>query len=123
MAKQSLRQVRKLTLELSRQKVREQALKKFKYIRTCMLARELCLLIRSNRAVLNKEDVKTCCSFVSKLCREAGCKEASELCVKAAEAIMENEQEYLELCEQSCKKCSEFRQPSRRAPERITYVA
>ncbi len=112
-----------MTLELSRQKARKEALKKFKYIRTCVLARELCLLIRTNRAALNKEDVVTLCSFVSKLCSEAGCKEASKLCAKAAEVIMEDEQAYLELCEQSCKKCSESRRPRRRVPERVTYVA
>ena len=112
-----------MTLELSRQRARKKALEKFKYVRTCVLARELCLLIRTNRVALNKEDVKECCSFVSKLCREAGCKEASELCAKASEVIMKDEQAYLELCEQSCKKCSEYRRPKRRAPERVTYVA
>lgn len=88
-----------------------------------MLALELCLLIRTNRAVLEKQDAQDCCSFISKLCKEAGCVEAAELCAEAAEAVQGSEKTYLELCEQSCKKCSESRQPRRQPPERATYVA
>lgn len=114
-----------MALELSRQKMRKQALDRFKYIRTCVLARELCLLVRTQRAVLNKEDVRDCCSFISKLCKEWGCEEASGLCAKAAKAIMKSEEEYLKLCAQSCKKCGESRRPtrpSRPEPEGTVYV-
>lgn len=113
-----------MALELTRQRMREQVLDRFKFIRTCVLARELCLLVRSNRVAFNKEDIQECCSFISKLCKEAGCEEPSELCAKAAEAINESEEAYLNLCEQSCKKCGESRRPSRpKPPERNVYVA
>ncbi len=117
-----------MALELSRQKVRKQALAQFKHIRTCVLARELCLLIRTRRATLNKEDVQTCCGVISKLCKEAGCDEASDLCAKAVEAVTESEEPYLALCEKSCNKCSESRiprqpTPSRPTPDRTVYVA
>jgi hypothetical protein len=36
---------------------------------------------------------------------------------------MESEEKYLELCEQSCKKCSESRLPRRQPSERAVYVA
>ena len=108
-------------LELSRQLLREKTLSRFNYMRTCVLARELCLLVRTNRVAFNPEDVKQCCSFVSDLCREAGCLEQSELCKQASEAVMKDEEQYLELCKQSCLKCGEARQPT---PEKKTsYVA
>ena len=110
-------------LELSRERARKQALDQFKNTRTCALALELCLLIRTHRAVLEKQDVHDCCSFISKLCREAGCAEANEFCAKAAEAVLGSEETYLELCEQSLKKCSESRRPRRQPPERTPYVA
>ena len=117
-----------MSLELSRQRMRRRALNRFNQIRTCVLARELCLLIRRNRAAFNTEDVIDCCSVVFKLCREAGCKEASELCEKAVEAISKNEKTYLSLCEQSCRKCGEARMPQRSrvprsVPDRHVYVA
>ncbi len=107
-------------MEVTRRKLREEVLKRFKYIRTCVLARELCLLIRSNRAVLDPKDVHECCLFISNLCKEAGCVEPSELCRKAAEAVLTDEEKYLELCKQSCMKCGEARRP---LPKRQTYVA
>jgi hypothetical protein len=110
-------------LEISREKARSRILEQFKYIKTCILARELCLLVRTHRAVLEKEDVQTCCGFVSELCKEAGCKEASDLCVKATAVLIESEEKYLKLCEQSCKKCSESRLPKRQSSEKATYVA
>jgi len=110
-------------MELSRQEARKHVCDQFKYVRTCVLARELCVLVRTHRAVLDKEDVRGFCSFVSKLCKEVGCKEASELCEKAVEAVMESEERYLELCEQSCKKCAESRQPRMPTTERSVYVA
>jgi len=85
------------------------------------LARELCLLVRTNRVALNPEDVRECCLFISKLCEEAGCKEPSDLCRKAAEAVLTDEEKYLELCRQSCMKCGESRRPRREAARR-TYV-
>jgi hypothetical protein len=110
-------------VEISREKVRSQVLDQFKYVKTCVLARELCLLVRTHRAILEKQDVHDCCGFISKLCKEAGCTEASELCAKAAEAVLESEEKYLELCEQSCKKCSESRVPRRQPSEKAVYVA
>lgn len=98
-------------MELSRQKMRKRALDNFKYTRTCVLARELCFIVHSNRAVLNGEDVHRLCKFISTLCEEAGCKEASSLCAKAAEAVMKKEEDYLKLCDQSCMLCHEGRTP------------
>ena len=112
-----------VAVEISREKARKQALDQFKYVKTCILARELCLLIRTHRAVLEKEDVNDCCSFISKLCKEHGCTEASELCAKAAEAVLRSEEEYLKLCEEACKKCNELRLPKRQPSEKAVYVA
>lgn len=108
-----------MTLELTRQKMRERALEQFKQLKTCVLARELCVLVRLNRASFNKEDAKECCEFISKLCKEAGCEEPSEICRKAAEAVMKNEEIYLELCSESCRKCGESKQPRKPKPEMI----
>jgi len=110
-----------MTLELSRQKMREQALNRFKYLRTCVLARELCLLVRANRVTFDVEDAHDSCAFVAKLCQEAGCEEPSALCSKAAEAVLTSEEKYLELCEQSCGKCSESRRPKRAQRADNTY--
>lgn len=108
-------------MEVSRQRLREKTLSRFNYIRTCVLARELCLLIRSNRVAFRPEDVEQCCSLVSSLCKEAGCVEQSETCHQAAGAVKANEEKYLELCQQSCMKCGEARQP---VPNKKTsYVA
>lgn len=110
-------------MEVSRERARRQVLDQFKHVKNCVLARELCLLVRTHRAVLEKQDVHDYCSFISTLCKEYGCTEASELCAKAAEAVLESEEKYLALCEQSCKKCSESRIPRRQPSERATYVA
>lgn len=107
-------------MEISRNKMRGQVLKQFKYLRTCVLARELCLLVRTNRAVLEPQDVHDMCLFISGLCKEWGCAEPSGLCRQAAEAVLTDEQKYLELCKQSCKKCGEARRPT---PKKETYVA
>lgn len=116
-----------MTLELSRQRMREHALKQFQHLRTCVLARELCVLVRFNRVAFNKKDVQECCSFIAKLCKEAGCEEPSELCSKAAEAVLKDEKTYLQLCEESCRKCGEQRRPRRPKPRETTetthYVA
>ena len=109
------------SLEVVRQRMRRQVLERFKYIRTCVLARELCALVRANRVALDPKDVQECCLFISKLCKEAGCLEPSELCRKAAEAVIENEEEYLKLCAQSCAKCGESRRPP--PSKKTTYVA
>jgi hypothetical protein len=111
---------RKTNLELSRKKLREGFLTRVKYIKTCVLARELCLLVRTNRAVLNPKDVHDTCLYISGLCKEHGCEEPSELCRKAAEAVLTDEKEYLEICTQSCMKCGEARKPR---PKKSTYVA
>jgi hypothetical protein len=110
-------------LKLSSERARKQVLDLLKHARTCKLALELCFLVRTHRAVLGKQDVHDCCNFVSELCKEAGCLEASELCAKAAEVVLGSEKTYLELCEQSLKKCSASRQPTGRSSERTTYVA
>lgn len=110
-----------MTLELSRQRIRERALDRFKQLRTCVLARELCLLVRSNRVTFDLKDVHDCCALISKLCQEAGCEEPSEMCSKAAEAVLTSEEKYLELCEQSCKKCSESRRPRKPGRGETTY--
>ncbi|MCW4045687.1 MAG: hypothetical protein NWE94_09255 [Candidatus Bathyarchaeota archaeon] len=108
-------------MELSRKKLREEVLERIKYVKTCVMARELCLLVRTNRAVLEPKDVKDICSYISNLCKEEGCADPSELCRKAAEAVgSKDEAKYLELCAQSCVKCGEAK---RTAPKRETYVA
>jgi hypothetical protein len=88
-----------------------------------VLALELCLMIRTHIAVLEKQDVSYYCGLTSNLCKEAGCKETSELCAKAAEAVLESEERYLLLCEQSCKKCGELKRPKEQSFERAAYVA
>ena len=108
-------------MEISRKKLREEVLERIKHVQTCVLAREICLLVRTNRAVLNPEDVQKICLSISKLCKECGCEEASELCSKASESVSsKNEEKYLDLCAQSCVKCGEAKRP---APKKATYVA
>ncbi len=74
-------------LEISRKRLREEILSRIKYIKNCVLAREICLLIRTNRAVLEPKDVQEICLYISNLCKEEGCKEPSGLCSKASVAI------------------------------------
>ena len=108
-------------LEISRKKLRDEVLERVKYVKTCVLAREVCLLVRTNRAVLEPKDVQQICLYVSNLCKEEGCQEPSEICRKAAEAVGSAEEaKYLEMCAQSCLKCGEARQP---APKKATYVS
>jgi len=109
-------------MELSRQQLREQALSRFKYIKTCILARELCLLVRTNRVAFNLKDASECCSFISQLCKEAGCTEQSELCGRASEAVLASEEKYLDFCQQSCMKCGESRRPAE-VQKKTHYVA
>lgn len=110
-------------MELSRKRLREKTLERFDYVRTCVLARELCLLVRTNRVAFNPEDVKQCCNLISKLCKEAGCLEQSELCKEAADAVQKDEEKYLDLCQQSCLKCGEARQPQQTPKKKTSYVA
>jgi len=99
-------------VEISRKKLRDEVLMRIKYVKTCVMARELCLLVRTNRAVLQPEDVKEVCSYISNLCSEEGCLEPSELCHKASEAVAsKDEAKYLDLCAQSCVKCGEAKRP------------
>ena len=108
-------------MEISRKKLHDEILERIKYVKTCVLAREVCLLVRTNRAVLEPKDVKEICMSISKLCKEEGCDEPSEMCRKAAEAISEDDEvRYLDLCAQSCLKCGEARQPQ---PKKATYVS
>jgi hypothetical protein len=107
-------------VEISRKNLRNEVLERIKYVKTCVMARELCLLVRTNRAVLEPKDVQEVCQFVSNLCKE-GCVEPSELCMKAANAVgSADEEKYLELCAQSCVKCGEARRP---LPKKDAYVA
>jgi len=110
----------KENLEISRRKLRDEVLKRTEYVKTCVLARELCLLVRTNRAVLEPKDVHDMCLHISDLCKQQGCEEPSELCSKAAEAALTDEEKYLELCAQSCAKCGEARMPQ---PKKASYVA
>ncbi len=111
-----------MSMELSRQQLREQTLGRFKQVKTCVLARELCLLVRTNRVAFNVKDAQECCKFISTLCSEAGCDEQSQLCAKAADIVTESEEKYLDLCQQSCMKCGESRRPvQKKAPN--NYVA
>jgi len=107
-------------VEVSRKRLREEVLKRIEYVKTCVLARELCLLVRTNRAVLDPKDVQATCLQISDLCKKYGCDEPSELCRKAAENVLSDEAKYLELCAQSCLKCGEARKPM---PKKSTYVA
>jgi hypothetical protein len=108
-------------VEISRKKLREEVLKRIQYVKTCVMARELCLLVRTNRAVLEPEDVQEICGYISKLCREEGCLEPSALCEKAAMAVgSKDEEKYLELCAQSCVKCGEAKRP---LPKKNAYVS
>ncbi len=108
-------------MEISRKKMREEVLDRVKYVKTCVMARELCLLVRTNRAVLEPKDVQDICKYISNLCKEEGCPEPSGLCQKAAAAVgSADEEKYLELCAQSCVKCGEAKRPT---PKRETYVA
>lgn len=108
-------------MEISRKKLRDEVLKRIKYVKTCVMARELCLLVRTNRAVLEPKDVQDVCRYISKLCREEGCSEPSELCQKAADAVGSKDEElYLELCAQSCVKCGEAKRPT---PKKDAYVS
>jgi len=108
-------------VEISRKKLRNDVLRRIKTVKTCVMARELCLLVRTNRAVLEPKDVQEVCRYISNLCREEGCSEPSELCQKAADAVgSKDEEKYLELCTQSCVKCGEAKRPR---PKKNAYVA
>ncbi len=109
------------SVEISRKNLRSEVLERIKYVKTCVMARELCLLVRTNRAILEPKDVQEVCQYISKLCKEEGCSEPSELCTKAANAVgSEDEEKYLDLCAQSCVKCGEARRP---IPKKDAYVA
>ena len=117
----SCQQGTKKRVEISRKNLREEVLERVKYVKTCVMARELCLIVRTNRAVLEPTDVQGICQYISNLCKEEGCSEPSELCTKASKAVGSvNEEKYLELCAQSCVKCGEARRP---IPKKDAYVA
>ncbi|XES78312.1 MAG: hypothetical protein ACBZ72_05410 [Candidatus Bathyarchaeia archaeon] len=108
-------------MEISRKKLREEVLDRVKYVKTCVMARELCLLVRTNRAVLEPKDVQEICQYISGLCKEEGCDEPSGLCQKAAEAVGSgDEAKYLELCAQSCVKCGEARRTTQKKDAYVT---
>jgi hypothetical protein len=108
-------------LEISRKNLRNEVLERIKFVKTCVMARELCLLVRTNRAVLEPKDVQEICQYISNLCKEEGCSEPSELCAKAAAAVGSGDEEkYLDLCAQSCVKCGEAKRPR---PKNDAYVS
>jgi hypothetical protein len=108
-------------VEISRKNLRSEVLERIKYVKTCVMARELCLLVRTNRAVLEPKDVQEVCQYISNLCKEEGCGEPSDMCMKAARAVgSADEEKYLDLCAQSCLKCGEARRPQ---PKKDAYVA
>ena len=109
-------------MEISRKNLRTEVLERIKYVKTCVMARELCLLVRTNRAVLEPKDVQEVCQYISNLCKEEGCTEPSEMCTKAAKAVGgTDEEKYLDLCAQSCVKCGEAKRP--RELKKDAYVA
>ena len=108
-------------MEISRKKLREEVLDRVKYVKTCVMARELCLLVRTNRAVLEPKDVQDICKYIAGLCKDEGCSEPSSMCLKAANAVgSDNEEKYLTLCAQSCLKCGEAKRPT---SKKDAYVA
>jgi hypothetical protein len=108
-------------VEISRKKMRAEVLDRVKYVKTCVMARELCLLVRTNRAVLEPRDVQDICKYIAGLCKEEGCTEPSALCIKAAAAVGSKEEEkYLDMCAQSCVKCGEAKRPQ---SKKDAYVA
>jgi hypothetical protein len=108
-------------VEISRKNLRDEVLERIKYVKTCVMARELCLLVRTNRAVLEPKDVQEVCLYISNLCKEEGCNEPSDMCTKAASSVSKaDEEKYLELCAQSCAKCGEAKRPR---PKKDAYVA
>ncbi|NLE06724.1 MAG: hypothetical protein GX638_18230 [Crenarchaeota archaeon] len=80
------------------------------------------MVVRTQRAVLEPEDVVSICRYVSSLCKEEkDCAEPSSLCLKAANALESgDEKKYLELCMQSCRKCGQSKRISQKKDE---YVA
>jgi len=110
-------------LELSREKMRNKTLNMLKHLKTCVLARELCFHICENRSALNVEDIHKYCSFISRFCNEAGCKETSDLCAKAAKIVATDEESYLNLCQQSCELCHEGKPPTEPKTKVTSYVA
>jgi hypothetical protein len=101
--------------------MRAEVLDRVKYVKTCVMARELCLLVRTNRAVLEPRDVQDICKYIAGLCKEEGCTEPSALCTKAAAAVGSKEEEkYLDMCAQSCVKCGEAKRPQ---SKKDAYVA
>lgn len=110
-------------LELSRQKMRNNTLNILKCLKTCVLARELCFHICENRSVLNAEDIREYCNFISRLCNEAGCKETSDICAKAANIVTKDEEYYLTLCQQSHELCYEGKPPTKPKTKVTSYVA
>ena len=108
-------------VEISRKNLRNEVLERIKYVKTCVIARELCLIVRTNRAVLEPKDVQEVCQYISELCKEEGCSEPSEMCIKAANVVGKaDEEKYLDLCAQSCVKCGEAKRPH---PKKDAYVA
>jgi len=87
-------------LELSRKQFQRQL--------SCELARTICNSVVRHRAALGVDFVAVSCRYVSALCKgNQDCEAPASICAKAVEALEgKNEKEYLELCAQSCAKCT-----------------
>lgn len=71
----------------------------------CVLAGRTCMLVVSNLAVLELEDVQDFCSAVGHSCIRHGCRKAGNACLAAGDA--KTEEEFLKHCKvagESCKK-------------------
>lgn len=87
-------------MELSRKQFQRQL--------SCELARTICNSVVRHRAALSVDFVAVSCRYVSVLCKgNQDCEAPASICAKAAEALdAKSEKEYLELCAQSCAKCT-----------------
>ncbi|MGB9672245.1 MAG: hypothetical protein ACPLZY_03770 [Candidatus Norongarragalinales archaeon] len=71
-------------------------------LKTGVLARELCLLIRHNRAVLEPKNLQKICLHISGLCEEVECNVPSYLAAgQPKPSVPTDEGKYLELCTKS----------------------
>ena len=108
-------------MEISRKNLRNEVLERIKFVRTCVMARELCVLVRTNRAVLEPEMCrKSVVTYRTSAKKKAAVNQAT-YATKAAKAIGSGDEEkYLDLCAQSCVKCGEAKSPR---PKNDPYVA
>lgn len=89
------------------EKARKAAVDQFEHVMTCGLAKQLCMVVGRNLAVLNPEDVQSRCELISKLCGQHGCKRQSDLCMWASQTVLNDELKFSKLCKESRTKCNE----------------